>query len=46
MTRLLLLGLNYAPEEVGIGPYSGELIGSLFAAGHQATVVTAVPYYP
>lgn len=46
MTTLLFLGLNYAPEEIGIGLYSGELIDAWTKAGNDAYVVTAKPYYP
>ncbi|MCT0230745.1 WcaI family glycosyltransferase [Synechococcus sp. CS-1324] len=44
--RLLILGLNYAPEPVGIGRYTGELASWLSARGHQVLVITAPPYYP
>ena len=44
--RLLLVGINYAPEPVGIGPYTRGLADSLAAAGWQVEVVTAQPYYP
>jgi colanic acid biosynthesis glycosyl transferase WcaI len=44
--KLLLYGLNYAPEPVGIGKYSGELAEWLAARGHQVRVVTAPPYFP
>lgn len=44
--KILLYGLNYAPEPVGIGKYSGEL-GEWFAAsGHEVRVITAPPYFP
>lgn len=43
---ILFVGLNYAPEDVGIGPYSFELTQALANAGHSVRVVTAVPYYP
>ncbi len=46
MTTLLFLGLNYAPEEIGIGLYSGELVEAWTEAGNDAFVVTAKPYYP
>lgn len=46
MTKLLFLGLNYAPEEIGIGLYSGELVDAWTEAGNYANVVTAKPYYP
>jgi len=44
--RLLFLGLNYAPEPVGIGPYTSGLAEALAAKGHEVEVVTGQPYYP
>ncbi|MBV8436976.1 MAG: glycosyltransferase WbuB [Silvibacterium sp.] len=44
--RILLLGLNYAPELTGIGKYSGEMMEWLAAHGHEVRVVTTPPYYP
>lgn len=44
--RLLFLGLNHAPEEIGIGPYSTGLLQDWVAAGHEADAVVAQPYYP
>jgi len=44
--RLLFLGLNYAPEEIGIGLYSGEMLRDWVAAGNTADAVVAKPYYP
>ncbi len=44
--RLLFLGINYAPEEIGIGPYSAGLLQSWVTAGHEADAVVAQPYYP
>jgi len=44
--RLLIHGINYAPEVVGIGRYTGELGSWLAARGHAVTVLTAPPYYP
>lgn len=44
--KLLLYGLNYAPEPVGIGKYSGELAQWLATRGHQVRVITAPPYFP
>lgn len=44
--RVLIYGINYAPEMAGVGRYSGE-IGEHFAAeGHDVAVVTAPPHYP
>jgi colanic acid biosynthesis glycosyl transferase WcaI len=44
--KVLLYGLNYAPELTGIGKYSGELCEWLAARGHSVHVVTGHPYYP
>ncbi len=44
--RLLIHGLNYAPELIGIGRYSGEMGAWLASRGHQVTVLAAPPYYP
>jgi colanic acid biosynthesis glycosyl transferase WcaI len=44
--RLLIHGINYAPEFVGIGRYTGELGAWLQSQGHTVTVLTAPPYYP
>lgn len=44
--RILLLGLNYAPELTGIGKYSGEMMEWLAERGHEIRVVTTPPYYP
>lgn len=44
--NLLVIGLNYAPELVGIGPYSTGMAEALAAAGHAVTVVSGKAYYP
>jgi colanic acid biosynthesis glycosyl transferase WcaI len=44
--RILIYGLNYAPELTGIGKYTGEMSSWLAARGHHVHVVTAPPYYP
>lgn len=44
--RILIYGLNYAPELTGIGKYTGEMAAWLAARGHDVRVVTAPPYYP
>ena len=45
--RVLLYGINYAPELTGIGKYTGEMAEWLAAqGGARVTVVTAPPYYP
>jgi colanic acid biosynthesis glycosyl transferase WcaI len=44
--RVLLIGINYAPEVTGIGPYNTELAEHLAAPGHRVSVLTAFPWYP
>lgn len=44
--RILIYGLNYAPELTGIGKYTGEMSSWLAGRGHDVHVVTAPPYYP
>jgi colanic acid biosynthesis glycosyl transferase WcaI len=44
--NILILGINYAPEPVGIGPYTAGMARHLVAAGHHVTVVCGKPYYP
>ncbi|MBB3911075.1 WcaI family glycosyltransferase [Sphingomonas desiccabilis] len=44
--RILILGINHAPEPVGIGPYTAGAVAALAAAGHEVRLVTAKPYYP
>ncbi len=44
--RILINGINFAPELTGIGKYSGEMAAYLAEKGHEVRVVTAPPYYP
>lgn len=44
--KILALGPNYAPEPVGIGPFTAGLLQWLAARGHQVTMVCGKPYYP
>lgn len=44
--RLLIQGLNYAPDQVGIPKYTTEMAEWLTARGWEVSVVTAAPYYP
>lgn len=44
--RILIYGINYAPELTGIGKYSGELGAWMVNNKHQVEVITANPYYP
>ena len=44
--RILVLGINYWPEQTGIGPFTAGRCESLAAHGHDVVVCTARPYYP
>lgn len=44
--KVLIYGLNFWPEEIGIGKYSGEMAAWLAARGHDVRVICAPPYYP
>lgn len=44
--NILIVGLNYSPEPVGIGPYTAGMARWLVEAGHSVTVVCGKPYYP
>lgn len=44
--KILIHGLNFSPELIGIGKYTGELAAWLAQAGHDVHVITAPPYYP
>jgi len=44
--KILIYGINYAPELTGIGKYTAETAESLAANGHQVRVICAPPYYP
>ena len=44
--RVLIVGLNYAPEPVGIGPYTQGLAEALVARGAKVRVIAGKPYYP
>jgi colanic acid biosynthesis glycosyl transferase WcaI len=44
--RVVIYGINYAPEIAGVGRYTGEIGEHLAAEGHEVCVVTAPPHYP
>lgn len=44
--RVLVVGLNYAPDFIGIPKYTTELCEELVRRGHAVEIVTAPPYYP
>ena len=44
--KILIYGINYAPELTGIGKYTGEMATYFSQAGDNVEVITAPPYYP
>ena len=44
--KILIYGLNYAPELSGVGKYTAEMAHMLAECGHDVRVVCAPPYYP
>jgi colanic acid biosynthesis glycosyl transferase WcaI len=44
--KIILWGINYAPESIGIAPFNRELGEYLAARGHAVSAVTSFPYYP
>lgn len=44
--RILVLSINYWPEEMGIGPVTTWRCEYLASRGHEVTVCTTFPYYP
>jgi colanic acid biosynthesis glycosyl transferase WcaI len=44
--RIVVWGINYAPEFTGIAPHSVALCEFLQAEGHDVEMVTGFPYYP
>jgi colanic acid biosynthesis glycosyl transferase WcaI len=44
--KILVCGLNYAPELTGIGKYTAELCSWLASRGHIVKVIAGHPYYP
>src|SRR5690625_3392789 len=44
--KVLVYGLNYAPEPTGVGKYTGEMAAWLAAHGHEVRVICGLPHYP
>lgn len=44
--RIVVYGMNYAPEIAGVGKYTGEIAEYLAGKGADVTVVTTPPHYP
>ncbi|HKP03072.1 MAG TPA: WcaI family glycosyltransferase [Chthoniobacterales bacterium] len=44
--RIVVWGINYAPEFTGIAPHSVALCEFLEAEGHEVEMIAGFPYYP
>jgi len=44
--RVVVYGMNYAPEIAGVGKYTGEIAEHLASQGMDVVVVTTPPHYP
>ncbi len=44
--KILIYGLHFKPDLIGIGKYTGEMTDWLFEQGHEIRVITAPSYYP
>src|SRR2546425_1124780 len=44
--RIVIFGINYAPELTGIAPYTTELAEHFAQLGHEVQVATGLPHYP
>lgn len=46
MHRVLVVGINYAPEHTGIAPYTTQACNFLAEQGNDLLVLAGVPHYP
>lgn len=44
--RVVIIGINYYPEDSAIGLYTTEKAEFLVSKGYNVTVITGFPYYP
>jgi colanic acid biosynthesis glycosyl transferase WcaI len=44
--RILIYGLNFSPEQTGVGKYTSEMAAWLASQGHDVRVISAPMYYP
>ncbi|MFT4124660.1 MAG: glycosyltransferase [Gordonia sp. (in: high G+C Gram-positive bacteria)] len=44
--HVLLVSLNYTPEQTGIAPYVTGASRMLTSNGHRVSVITGIPHYP
>lgn len=45
-SSVLIVGINYWPEETGVAPYTTALAEHLASSGYAVTVMTGMPHYP
>jgi colanic acid biosynthesis glycosyl transferase WcaI len=46
LPHIVFIGLNYAPEPVGIGPFTAGMAEGLAQSGHTVQAIVGQPYYP
>ena len=44
--RVVVVGINYAPEHAGIAPYTTQFCEHLVREGHEVLVLAGLPSYP
>lgn len=44
--HIVVVGINYTPEKIGIGRNTTELCEYLVSQGHAVSVITTFPHYP
>jgi len=44
--RIVIHGMNFSPEPIGVGRYTGGLAAYLASQGEAVDVITGVPHYP
>lgn len=44
--KILIIGINYAPEPAGIAVYTSGMAQELACRGHKVTVICAPPHFP
>lgn len=44
--KVLVVGVNYAPEISGIAPYTSAMAEGLTSRGDVVQVITGIPHYP
>lgn len=44
--KVLVIGINYAPEPTGISPYTTAMAEELVRRGRRVRVITSYPHYP